>query len=27
VPFIALMLGCLAIIVWQPWISLALLGR
>jgi C4-dicarboxylate transporter, DctM subunit len=27
VPFIALMLGCLAVIVWQPWISLTLLGR
>jgi len=27
VPFIALMLGCLAVIVWQPWVSLALLGR
>nr|MCU0921328.1 TRAP transporter large permease subunit [Burkholderiaceae bacterium] len=27
VPFIALMLVCLAVIVWQPWISLSLLGR
>ena len=27
VPFIVLMLGCLAVIVWQPWISLVLLGR
>ena len=27
VPFIAVMLVCLAIIVWQPWIALALLGR
>ena len=27
VPFIALMLGCLAVIAWQPWISLSLLGR
>jgi C4-dicarboxylate transporter DctM subunit len=27
VPFIAVMLICLAIIVWQPWIALALLGR
>jgi C4-dicarboxylate transporter DctM subunit len=27
VPFIVLMLVCLAVIVWQPWISLALLGR
>jgi C4-dicarboxylate transporter DctM subunit len=27
VPFIVLMLGCLAVIVWQPWISLSLLGR
>ena len=27
VPFIALMLACLAVIAWQPWISLSLLGR
>ena len=27
VPFIVLMLGCLAMIAWQPWISLTLLGR
>ena len=27
VPFIVLMLVCLAVIVWQPWIALSLLGR
>ena len=27
VPFIVLMLGCLAVIAWQPWIALTLLGR
>jgi C4-dicarboxylate transporter, DctM subunit len=26
-PFIALMLLCLAMIAWQPWISLTLVGR
>jgi C4-dicarboxylate transporter DctM subunit len=24
VPFVALMLGCLALVIWQPWIALAL---
>ena len=27
VPFIVLMLGCLALIAWQPWISMALVNR
>ena len=27
VPFIVLMLGCLAVIAWQPWIAMTLLGR
>ena len=27
VPFIVLMLCCLAVIAWQPWIALTLLGR
>ena len=27
VPFIVLMLGCLALIAWQPWIAMALVGR
>jgi C4-dicarboxylate transporter DctM subunit len=26
-PFILLMLGCLALIAWQPWISLGLVGH
>ncbi|OGA97274.1 MAG: C4-dicarboxylate ABC transporter permease [Burkholderiales bacterium RIFCSPHIGHO2_12_FULL_69_20] len=26
-PFIVLMLGCLALIAWQPWISMGLVGR
>lgn len=26
VPFIAIMLGCLALVVWQPWIAMALVG-
>lgn len=26
-PFIVLMLGCLAVIAWQPWISMSLVGR
>ena len=27
VPFIVLMLGCLALIAWQPWIAMALVKR
>jgi len=27
VPFIVLMLGCLAVIAWQPWIAMSLVGR
>ena len=27
VPFIVLMLGCLALIAWQPWIAMALVNR
>jgi C4-dicarboxylate transporter, DctM subunit len=26
-PFIALMLGCLALVAWQPWIAMALVKR
>ena len=27
VPFIVLMLGCLALVAWQPWIAMALVNR
>ncbi|MBL8351983.1 MAG: TRAP transporter large permease subunit [Burkholderiaceae bacterium] len=27
VPFIVLMLGCLAVVAWQPWIAMSLVGR
>jgi len=26
VPFIVIMLVCLALVVWQPWIAMALVG-
>ena len=25
-PFIGLMLGCLALVIWQPWIAKGLVG-
>ena len=25
-PFIGLMLGCLALLIWQPWIAMGLVG-
>jgi TRAP-type C4-dicarboxylate transport system permease large subunit len=26
-PFVVLMLGCLAVVAWQPWIAMALVGH